>query len=80
MWPFKEKVKHYSKGNIIAKSLAKICYENNPSFTNYIKERNLPFKYYDEFDKESLKERIELYKQISESIWSQKTIEWEINN
>ncbi len=78
--PFKEKVKHYSKGNIIAKSLAKICYENNPSFTNYIKERNLPFKYYDEFDKESLKERIELYKQISESIWSQKTIEWEMNN
>ena len=78
--PFREKVKHYAKGNIIAKSLSKICYENNPSFTNYIKEKNLPFKHYDEFDKESLKERTELYRQITESIWSQKNIEWEMNN
>jgi len=30
----------------------------------------------DEFDKE----RVELYKQISESIWPQKTIEWEMDN
>ena len=28
----------------------------------------------------SLRETIKLYKQISESIWSQKTIEWEMNN
>ena len=78
--PFKEKVDHYAKGNIIAKSLSKICYENNPSFTNYIKEKNLTFKHYDEFDKESLKERTELYRQIAELIWSQKNIELEMNN
>ena len=33
-------------------------------------DNNLPFKHYDDFNLESLSERTELYKKLSELIWS----------
>ena len=77
---YREKVQFYGRGNILTKSLTNLCYSNNPSFTSFIKDNNLPFKPYDDFNLESLNERTELYKKLSELIWSTSQIEKEMNN
>jgi len=66
---YKEKVKHYIKDNLIAKSLNPNCYEKNPSFRQFMEETSLPFKPYNDFKKVDLEERQELYKLICEKIW-----------
>lgn len=68
--PFEEKVSHYYGQNLLASSLYKQCYENNPAFLQYIQRSGLPFKPYRTFNKASLDERQELYRRICEEIWS----------
>jgi len=77
---YKEKVQFYGRGNLLTKSLTKLCYSNNPSFTSFIKDNNLPFKPYEDFNLESFNERTELYKKLAELIWSPSQIEKEMNN
>ena len=77
---YRDKVQFYGRGNILTKSLTSLCYSNNPSFTNFVRDNNLPFKNYDDFNLESLNERTELYKKLSELIWSPSQIEKEMNN
>lgn len=66
---YPEKMPHYIKENILAKSLCKETYDHNPNFTNFVKETNLPFKAYSEFKKDDVLSHCELYRQISELIW-----------
>ncbi len=67
--PYNEKMPHYIKENILAKSLCKETYEHNPNFTNFVNESGLPFKAHSEFKKNDVIEHCELYRQISEIIW-----------
>jgi len=68
--PYEKKLEHYFGQNLLAQTLYSKCYENNPTFQNYIKESNLPFKSYEKFTRKSNDERHELYKKICEEIWA----------
>lgn len=67
---YEKKLPHYIKENLLAQSLNTVCYERNPNFLNYVNQSGLPFKAHDQYKKEDLNERQNLYKQISEEIWS----------
>lgn len=62
--PFKDKVEPYFGQNVLAQSLYFKKYQNNPGFIKYISGSGLNFKSYDIFNKNSISERAELYKQI----------------
>lgn len=66
---YNEKMPHYIKENILAKSLCKETYEYNPNFTNFVNESGLPFKAHSNFKKDDVIVHCELYRQISEKIW-----------
>ena len=68
-------INYDSKGNILAKSLTKICYQNNPSFVKFKEDKNLSFEALEEFDKTSIQKRNNLYREISELIWSPEKID-----
>lgn len=68
---YKDKVKHYYGQNLLAKSLNEQCYQNNPSFKQYIDRSHLPFEPYPEqFNKEDLDSRQDLYYEICKEIWN----------
>lgn len=68
--PTDEKIPHYIKENILAKSLCDKTYQSNPNFTNFIKQHNLSFKPYETgFNLQQIKERAVLYLQMAELIW-----------
>ena len=67
---YESKVQAYFGQNLLAKSLNKLAYKNNPSFLSFIRESKLPFRYHEKFKKEDLDERQELYREICEKIWS----------
>lgn len=64
---YSEKVKRYISDNILAQSLNKEAYINNPKF---IKLKDIyGFKAYEQFDKTAIKERLALYTALSKDIW-----------
>ena len=67
--PYEKKLPHYYGHNMLAQTLSHQCYENNPSFINYIKESKLPFRPHEHFKKSDLLERQKLYQKICEEIW-----------
>ena len=67
---YDEKRRHYSKENLLAKSLCDIAYENNPNFTSMCKDRNLKFRAHSVFERKDLFIRQQLYRSIAEIIWS----------
>jgi len=75
---YKDKLPHYYGQNIMAKSLNKKAYDHNPGFNRFIEESGLSFKAYDEFKKEDLSERQELYQEIAEHIWNPELIDKEL--
>lgn len=68
--PYSLKVKQYFSQNILAQTLNKQKYENNPGFVKFKDESKLEFESYDEFKKVNIAKRAELYKQIL--IWNWK--------
>ena len=66
---YSEKLIHYIEQNVLAQSLHKNKYENNPGFIKFKDESGLPFESYDEFKKEQITKRSELYKKILEWNW-----------
>ena len=68
--PYEDKVKAYFGQNLLARSLDKQCYQNNPSFLQYIHQSGLPFIPHEIFKKADLDERQKLYQLICEEIWS----------
>ncbi|MFC1965952.1 DUF262 domain-containing protein [Chloroflexota bacterium] len=68
--PYTQKVKHYLKENLLAKSLHPETYENNPNFLKMVKALGIPFKAHESFKKEDIDERQLLIQSICETIWS----------
>jgi len=66
---YSKKVIKYDSENILARTLNKNCYSNNPLFLRFMNETKLPFKPYEQFDKKALLERQSLYKEICKKIW-----------
>lgn len=63
------KIPQYIKENLLAQSLCKEAYTNNPGFTDYISSNHLNFKSYKVFDKSAIEERCDLYAEIAKMIW-----------
>jgi hypothetical protein len=67
--PFAQKVVQYFSQNILAQTLNKNKYSNNPGFLDYMNKTGLPFKAYDQFKLASIRERTALYRLILEDNW-----------
>lgn len=67
--PYADKHKHYVKENLLVQSLTPLAYENNPNFTNMIRETNLPFLPHSEFKKTDIEQRQKLYQKICKQMW-----------
>jgi len=67
---YEKKLPHYLKENLLAQSLHEDCYRKNPNFLTFLNSKALKFKPHKYFKKQDLKERIELYKNICESIFN----------
>jgi hypothetical protein len=67
--PYEVKVEQYYSQNILAQTLNSKKYVNNPPFLRFVDKSNLPFKYYSSFDKQSVFERNELYREILKWNW-----------
>ncbi len=67
---FADKVAHYQKENLLARSLHSACYQHNPGFLQLIARTGLPFRSFDEFKKVSFDERYAAYQGIAKQLWS----------
>lgn len=72
--PYDEKREHYYGQNLLAQSLHEKAYEHNPGFRRFREESGLAFRPHDEFRKNDLDARQELYRQIAEQIWNPKIL------
>ena len=68
--PFDEKRVHYSKQNFYAASLDASAYQHQPKFLRYAAAWQLPFKPFDQFNKEAQQARRELLTALVELVWS----------
>jgi len=76
--PYKDKVGHYIKNNLLAASLNEKAYQNNPQFLSFIREAKLDFCHYEHFTKESLEQRQNLYFEICKMIWNPRLIQAQV--
>ncbi|MFW5879197.1 MAG: DUF262 domain-containing protein [bacterium] len=67
---YQYKVDKYYGQNLLAASLNKECYDNNPNFKRFYEKNNLNFKSIENFDLQSIKERQSLYRRIAKLIWN----------
>ena len=75
---YAHKVEIYLTQNLLARSLHKKCYQNNPGFRQMVQRTGLPFRAFyraeegeeSVFAKDDLEERFQLYRQIAEQLWS----------
>jgi len=67
---YDKKLPMYFGENLLAKSLDKRCYQNNPHFMKFIQKNDLNFEFHNQFKKTSILERQSLYKKISKIIWN----------
>ncbi len=66
-----DKLIHYTKENLLVKSLSPLTYQNNPNFLHMKRELGLPFEPHTEFKKKDIDGRQQLYRKICELIWNQ---------
>jgi len=67
---YHKKVKKYYGQNILAQSLNEEAYSNSPGFLAYVRDSELPFEPYADFDKEQVDKRQELYRLLASEVWS----------
>ena len=65
--PYEQKVIQYAGDNILAQSLNRGTYQNNPRFLRLADMYG--FKPYDRFDKAAIRDLLQLYTQLAKSIW-----------
>lgn len=72
---YAEKIPHY-KENLLAWSLNKTCYENNPQFLRFLKNEDLTDVCFsiEDFDKKAIGDRQKLYQELAYRIWSPEKI------
>lgn len=66
---YSKKLPIYFGQNLLAKSLNEKCYQNNPQFLSFIENEQLSFAAIDNFTKDSIQSRQDLYKAICKKIW-----------
>ena len=66
---YSEKMPHYVKDNILAKSLCKETYIKNPNFANFIKAQNITLCSHSQFKKCDIEKRCSDYAIIANKIW-----------
>jgi uncharacterized protein with ParB-like and HNH nuclease domain len=71
---YSKKLPKYFGQNLLASSLNENCYQNNPNFLRFISTNNLPFAHFDKFEKQTIKERQNLYLSIAKLIWNSETL------
>jgi hypothetical protein len=76
--PYKEKREHYQTQNLLALSLHPRAYERNPGFMQWIAKTKLPFHPIDDFTKNDIDSRGELYYEIGRMIWNPEIIREEL--
>lgn len=69
--PYADKRKYYLQNNIIAQSFHEDCYDKNPKFLSFCKEKGYAFKAYPAFGKIEILERQSLYQEMAFDIWSE---------
>jgi hypothetical protein len=67
---YSKKLPKYFGQNLLASSLNENCYENNPNFLRFANANNLKFNPSNDFTKETIKERQNLYLEIAKLIWN----------
>lgn len=68
--PYTQKLPKYTGENVLAQSLGKDFYENNPLVDRFIEREGIKLKSHEIFNKNSLRERQLLYTNIIKKIWS----------
>jgi hypothetical protein len=71
---YSKKLPKYFGQNLLASSLNENCYQNNPNFLRFISTNSLPFSHFDKFEKQTIKERQNLYLSIAKLIWNSETL------
>lgn len=66
---YKEKMPHYIKENLLVRSLCHQAYEHDPSFDTFSRSMGFLFIPYEDFKKDDIRCRCELYAQIANKIW-----------
>lgn len=66
---YQYKLNKYNGQNILAQSLSKNCYKNNPQFLTFCAKNSFDFKAYEVFNKTVLLERQGLIENLIRSIW-----------
>lgn len=59
-----------NEGNAYTASLGEQSYRNNPRFVKFMNDKGLTFKSYATFDKNEIKERIQLLVQLVNLVWN----------
>ncbi len=77
--PYKTKLQHYIKNNLLAQSLHPKCYERNPGFLEFIQMYGLPFKAHEDFKQADLDDRQKLFVQLAELVWNPNRLEGILN-
>jgi hypothetical protein len=67
--PYSEKLAHYYGQNVLARSLHRRCYQNNPTFLRLVNEGSIPFEPIEEFTVDSFTQRQTLYQRLCEVVW-----------
>jgi len=70
---YAKKLPHYLKQNgpnMLARSLHSESYTHNPGFVKFVKKTGLQFVAHEEFKKEDLDARQNLYRRIAEMVWN----------
>lgn len=68
--PYEDKLPHYNTQNLLARSLHQQAYERNPGLARFLQESGLPFRPHEQFKRDDMDLRGELYRQLAERIWN----------
>lgn len=67
---YEDKVRHYYGQNLLAASLNPLSYEKDPGFMSFVTRTGLKFQPYDEFTRDAIDQRGELYRDIAKQVWN----------
>ncbi|MDI9769164.1 DUF262 domain-containing protein [Pantoea dispersa] len=67
---YDDKVGPYSTENILAQMLTSDFYTNQPNYNRFSASKKISFKSYAVFDKDSIRERTEMYESLARKLWS----------
>lgn len=72
---YTDKVVRYATENILAQSLTKPFYQNNPNLNRYLAQSGVPLCSHDYVDQTIINSRKNVYQKIADDLWSQKALE-----